>query len=80
LLVSPAVRTNTVDHTLLETTSILRMIEDRFAGGQWIGGGSFDVRAASMFNPVDFTRHASNQPLILDPSTGQPIGGHARAR
>jgi phospholipase C len=48
LLLSPALKTNTVDHTLLETTSILRMIEGRFAGGRRIGGGSFDVRAAPL--------------------------------
>ncbi len=50
LLLSPAVKANTVDHTLLETTSILRMIEDRFAGGQRIGGGSltFALRAFSI--------------------------------
>ena len=46
------------------------MIEDRFTGGQRIGGGSFDVRATGILNPVDFTRHGSNERLILDPSTG----------
>jgi phospholipase C len=80
LVLNRAVKANTVDHSLLETSSILRMIEDRFTGGQRIGGGSFDVRAAGILNPVDFKRHGSNEPLILDPSTGEPIGGDARAR
>ena len=80
LVLSPAVKANTVDHALMETSSILRMIEDRFTGGQRIGEGSFDVRATGILNPVDFTRHAGNKRLILDPSTGEPIGGDARAR
>jgi phospholipase C len=80
LVLSPAVKANTVDHSLMETTSILRMIEDRFTGGQRIGGVSFDVRAAGILNPVYFKRPGSNEPLILDPSTGEPIGGDARAR
>jgi phospholipase C len=73
LLLGPAVRANTVDHTLVDTTSLLRMIEDRFAGGQRIGGGSFDVRAGSLLNGPDFTHDEGTEPLILDPSTGEPI-------
>jgi phospholipase C len=73
LLISPWAKANTVDHTLLDTTSVLRMIEDRFAGGQRIGGGSFDVRAGSMLNAFDFTGHSRDTRLFLDPTTGEPV-------
>jgi phospholipase C len=74
LLISPWAKVNAVDHTLVDTTSILRMIEDRFAGGQRIGGGSFDVRAGSMLSALDL-KHPRNGRLILDPTTGQPTQG-----
>lgn len=73
LLISPWVKANTVDHTLLDTTSVLRMIEDRFAAGQRIGGGSFDVRAGNMLNAFDFRHHSRGTRLILDPNTGEPV-------
>jgi phospholipase C len=72
LLISPWARTNAVDHTLLDTTSVLRMIEDRFAGGRRIGGGSFDVRAGRMLNALDLARRPKDRRLILDPNTGEP--------
>jgi phospholipase C len=72
LLLSPWVKTNKVDHTLVDITSILQMIENRFAGGQRIGGGSFDVRAGNLLDGLRFTDHRSDRRLILDPSTGEP--------
>jgi phospholipase C len=72
LLLDPWVKTNKVDHTLVDATSILQMIENRFAGGQRIGGGSFDVRAGNLLAGVRFTDHPSDSRLILDPSTGEP--------
>jgi phospholipase C len=74
LLISPWAKVNKVDHTLVDTTSILRMIEDRFAGGARIGGGSFDVRAGSMLSAFDL-EHPRDGRLILDPTTGQPRRG-----
>jgi phospholipase C len=74
LLLGPWVKSNSVDHTVVDTTSILQMIENRFAGGRRIGGGSFDVRAGNLLNAFDFTHRQGNSRLILDPSTGQPIG------
>jgi len=74
IVISPWAKTNAVDHTLVDTTSILRFVEDRFAGGQRIGGGSFDTRAGSLAGAFEF-RHPDHRRLILDPSTGQPTGG-----
>jgi phospholipase C len=67
-------KVNAVDHTLVDTTSILRFIEDRFGGGQRIGGGSFDARAGSLATAFD-VRHPHKTRLILDPATGEPTGG-----
>ncbi|MBV9592597.1 MAG: alkaline phosphatase family protein [Actinobacteria bacterium] len=74
LVISPWAKVNAVDHTLVDTTSILRFIEDRFAGGQRIGAGSFDARAGSLATAFD-VRRSHNTRLILDPSTGEPTGG-----
>src|SRR5437763_1862139 len=56
LVISPWAKINAVDHTLVDTTSILRFIEDRFGGGQRIGEGSFDARAGSLATAFD-VRH-----------------------
>ncbi|MEA2160950.1 MAG: phospholipase [Solirubrobacteraceae bacterium] len=72
LLISPWAQSNKVDHTVVETTSILRTIEDRFANGQRIGGGSFDVRSPSLLSAFDLRHRARPRRLILDPNTGQP--------
>jgi phospholipase C len=74
LVISPWAKVNAVDHTLVDTTSILRFIEDRFGGGQRIGGGSFDTRAGSLASAFDFS-HGHDRRLILDPTTGQPTRG-----
>ena len=75
LLLSRWVRGNSVDHTLLDTTSILRLIEDRFAGGRRIGGGSFDVRADSIPAIFNGSRRPNQRRLLLNPTTGQPTRG-----
>jgi phospholipase C len=78
LIISPWAKVNAVDHTLVDTTSILRFIEDRFGGGKRIGGGSFDTRAGSLATAFE-SRRAHARRLILDPTTGQPTGGEARS-
>jgi len=80
LVISPFAKTNFVDHTLTDQSSVLRFIEDNWGTGQ-IGGGSFDQIAGSLLNMFDF-RHGHDGGeddgagiLILDPTTGQPVGG-----
>jgi phospholipase C len=71
LVVSPFAKTNFVDHTLTDQTSILRLIEDNWSTGR-IGDQSFDAIAGSMSNMFDFARpHAKR--LYLDPTTGEPV-------
>src|SRR6202012_3033686 len=42
MVISPWARTNFVDHTTTDQTSILRFVEANWLGGQRIGNGSFD--------------------------------------
>jgi len=71
LVVSPFARTNFVDHTLTDQTSVLRFIEDNWLGGQRIGNGSFDVLAGPVNNMFDFDRRRGGS-FILNESTGEP--------
>jgi phospholipase C len=79
LVISPFAKTNFVDHTLTDQSSVLRFIEENWGTGQ-IGGGSFDQLAGPLWNMFDFDDYAfpgltySRRQLILDPSTGQPSG------
>jgi phospholipase C len=71
LVVSPYAKTNFVDHTLTDQSSILRFIEDNWKLGR-IGDHSFDAAAGSIENMFDF-KHPSAKKLFLDPITGQPV-------
>jgi phospholipase C len=74
LVISPFARTNFVDHTLTDQSSVMRFIEDNWGTGQ-IGGGSFDQIAGPLANMFDFAQGGSgfgSRKLILDPTTGEP--------
>ena len=79
LVISPFAKTNFVDHTLTDQSSVLRFIEENWGTGQ-IGGGSFDQLAGPLWNMFDFDDDAfpgltfGRRQLILDPTTGQPSG------
>jgi phospholipase C len=77
LVISPFARTNFVDHTLTDQSSVLRLIEDNWGTGR-IGGGSYDEIAGSLLNMFDFKHHQDddNGRLFLDPATGQPVHNH----
>jgi phospholipase C len=72
VVISPYAKPNFVDHTLNDTTSILRFIEDNWTLGQ-IGDQSFDAIAGSLLNSFDFTASSPTAPLILDPTSGEPV-------
>jgi phospholipase C len=74
MVISPFAKPNFVDHTLTDQSSIIRFVEDNFGLGR-IGGGSSDAYAGSVANMFDFTLNHGHQthPLLLDPSTGEPI-------
>ena len=72
LVVSPFAKSNFVDHTLTDQTSVIRFIEDNW-GLERIGDQSFDEKAGTIENMFDFSRHPNARHLFLDPATGQPI-------
>ncbi|WP_445682216.1 phospholipase C [Radicibacter daui] len=69
LVVSPYARSNFVDHTLTDQTSLIRFVEDNWLAGQRIGGGSFDAIAGSIDGMFDWSK-PGNSALMLDPKTG----------
>ncbi len=74
LVLSPYARTNFVDHTLTDQSSVLRFVEDNWLSGARIGGGSFDALAGSLAGMFDWSRPTSGR-LILDPVTGARTDG-----
>lgn len=73
LIISPWSKVNFVDHTLTDQTSIIRFIEDNWGLGH-IGNNSYDSKAGSILNMLDFNNgHKRASDLFLDSSTGTPI-------
>jgi phospholipase C len=72
LVISPFAKTNFVDHTVTDQSSILRFVEDNWQTGR-IGNYSSDSKAGALSNLFDFQGAQGSGPrLILDPATGQP--------
>jgi len=74
LVISPWARSNYVDHSLTDQTSILRFVEDNWLGGARLGGGSFDSIAGSIDGMFDFGGGPNAGKLKLDENTGEPNG------
>ncbi|HEV7212521.1 MAG TPA: alkaline phosphatase family protein [Blastococcus sp.] len=79
LVISPFAKSNFVDHSVTDQTSILAFIEDNWGTGR-IGNGSFDEKAGSLEAMFAFgDRHdggrGASHTLLLDPATGQPARG-----
>lgn len=74
LVISPWARSNHVDHTLTDQTSVTRFIEDNWLRGERLGGGSFDTVSGSLEHMFDFFQpFPEHRKLILDEQTGQPV-------
>ena len=73
LVISPFSKSNFVDHTVTDQTSVIRFIEDNWLNHERIPG-SFDAVANSITQMLNFDQQSSNK-LILDPSTGQVAPG-----
>jgi phospholipase C len=70
LIISPYAKTNFIDHSLIDQSSILRFIEENWSLGR-IGNQSFDSKAGSLGSMFDFSSKAGHvNKLFLDPSTG----------
>jgi phospholipase C len=74
LVVSPWARSNAVDHSLTDQSSVIRFVEDNW--GLPRIHGSADRLAGDLDRMFDFSAgHPRNAaPLILDPATGEPVG------
>ncbi|GAB6852055.1 phospholipase C [Paraburkholderia kururiensis] len=73
LVISPWAKTNFVDHTLINQSSVVRFIEDNWLNGQRLGGGSADASAGSMMNLFDFTGTPKTSPVFVDPTQGTVV-------
>ena len=73
LVISPWAKSNAVDHTLTDQSSILRFIEDNWSVGRI--SGSTDALAGSLGGLFNFSHPHASPPnagkFILDPVTGQ---------
>ena len=75
LVISPWAKSNSVDNTFTEQSSIVRFIEDNWLKGQRIGNGSVDATSGTLDNMFNFS-HPQNGLLFLNPTTGEPQGHH----
>lgn len=69
LIISPFAKSNYVDHSVIDQTSVLRFIEDNWKLGR-IGDQSFDKLAGSLKPFFNFSRPLY-QPLLLKPKSGR---------
>jgi phospholipase C len=74
LAISPFAKTNFVDSSVTDQSSILRLVEDNWKLGQ-IGNQSFDAKAGSVANLFNFDGQGGGHKLLLDPTTGEPTSG-----
>ncbi|MCH6469137.1 phospholipase C [Sinomonas terrae] len=72
LVISPYAKSNFVDHTQTQQSSILRFIEDNWSLGR-LGDGSFDQLAGSLGNMFNFNAEPRRDGLILNPANGQVV-------
>jgi phospholipase C len=73
LVISPFAKSNFVDHSVTDQSSILRFIEDNWQTGR-IGNSSFDSKAGSLLNLFSFRGGDGDEgpnKLFLDPQSGQ---------
>ena len=71
LVISPYAKSNYVNHSVTDQSSVLAFIEQNWSTGQ-IGGGSFDAIAGSLDPFFDFQKRSADR-VILSPTTGAVI-------
>jgi phospholipase C len=77
LVISPYTRQNYVSSNLMDTTSVVKFIEDNWLGGERIPG-SFDAVSSSIDGRgglLDFRVQPHFTPVILNPTTGAVVSG-----
>ncbi len=73
LVVSPYAKANTVDHHVIDQSSVVRFIEDNWHLSR-LGNGSADAVAGSITSMFRF-HGRTNSRFFLDPDTGRPVAG-----
>jgi len=71
MLISRFAKSNFVDNTLTDQSSIIHFIEDNWSLGR-IGNGSFDAIAGPLTNMLDFHNVQAGK-VFLDPMTGEIV-------
>jgi len=77
LVISPYTREDYVSNKLIDTTSVVKFIEDNWLHGETIPG-SFDAVSGSIDGPgglLDFHVRPHYTPVILNPTTGAVVSG-----
>jgi phospholipase C len=75
VVISPYTRDNYVSNNLTDQASVVNFIENNWLGGERLGNGSYDATSGSLYAPggvLDFHTRPHFQPLILNPTTGEP--------
>lgn len=69
LVVSPYAKTNFIDHSVTDQSSVMRFIEDNWRLGRV--KDSMDAHAGTLNNMLDFGKHKRAHALFLNPETGE---------
>ena len=72
LVASPWSKSNFVDNTFTDQSSVVKFIEQNWKLPA-LGNGAADASAGSLMSMFDFGRDQRNSPLFLNPKTGEPI-------
>jgi phospholipase C len=72
LVISPYAKSNFVDHSVTDQSSVVRFIEDNWLDGARIPG-SFDAIAGSLDNMFDFSSSANAPAFPLSPESGLAV-------
>ena len=70
LVISPYAKTNFVDHSVTDQSSILKFVEDNWLGGQRISTGTFDNIAGTIGNMLNLSSGGSTPAVILNTTDG----------
>ncbi|MGH3410782.1 MAG: phospholipase C, partial [Streptosporangiaceae bacterium] len=77
LVISPFARSDYVDSTVIDQSSVVKFIEYNW-GLPALGNGAADAEAGSILSLFSF-RSAPNRPLFLNPATGEPAARAGRS-
>ncbi len=74
LVISPWAKSNFVDNTLIDQSSVVKFVEQNW-GLPALGNGAADATAGSILSMFDFGHGPQNPPLHLAAASGEPTTG-----